>query len=102
MQEAESKAEQECDWGVPGPFSEADAQVAEAQAKVESYAVESTDEQETVDADVEEKDLVEDGEVRRPGGFKPAQLDGEAQGGEREEIAPVAAYGRVGGGGLME
>ena len=54
------------------------------------------DEEEAVDAGVEQEHLVEDGEVRGPGGLEPAQVDGEAEGEEDQEVAPVAGLVWVG------
>ena len=55
-----------------------------------------------VDASVEQQDFVEDGQVRGPGGFEPAEIDGETEGGEDEEVAPVATLVGIGEAGTVE
>ena len=72
VQEAEREAEGYGDGGIDDELAEADGEVAWAEAEVEAYAVELADEEEAVDAGVDEDDLVEDGEVWGPCGFEPA------------------------------
>ena len=72
VEEAEREAEGYGDGGIDDELAQADGEVAWAEAEVEAYAVELADEEEAVDAGVDEDDLVEDGEVWGPCGFEPA------------------------------
>ena len=78
VQKAQAEAESQRNRRVKGDLAQADPEVFEAQAKVEADAVELADEEEAVDARIEKKDLVEDGQVRRPRALKPAQVNGQA------------------------
>ena len=91
VEEAEGEAEGDGDGSVEGELAQADGDVAEAEAEIEAYVVEAANEEEGVDAGVEEEHLVEDGEVRGPGGLEPAEVYGEAERDKDEVIAPVAA-----------
>ena len=72
VQEVEREADGDGDGGVEGEFAQADGEVAQAEAEIEADSVELADVEEGVDAGVEEENLVEDGEVRGPGGLEPA------------------------------
>src|ERR1700683_879376 len=100
MEKPEAQAEREGDGRVEGKFAQTDGEVFETQAQVETGSVELADEDEAVDACVQKKHLVEDGQVRRPGALEPAQIDGEAKNEKDEEVAPVASLGRVGTAGV--
>ncbi len=102
VQEAERETKDEGDRRVEGELAQADAEVAEAEAQIEADAVEAAQQEEAIDAGVEQQDLVEDGEVRGPGGFEPAQVDGEAEQGQDEEVAPGAALGGIGAAGVEQ
>ena len=101
VQEAEAQAEYESDWYVEDTLAEADADVGQVEAEIEADAVQLADVEDAVDAGIEQKHLVEDGEVRGPGGFEPAQIDGEAEDEEDQEVAPVAGLAGIGLCGLM-
>jgi len=54
VQEVEAQADGDADGRVEEEFAQADFQIAEAQAQVESYAVELAEYQEGVDSGVEQ------------------------------------------------
>jgi hypothetical protein len=84
VQEAEAEAKYESDGDEEGALAQAGENVAETEAEIEAHAVELADIEDAVDAGVEEKDLVEDGEVWGPSGFEPAEIDSEVEGEEDE------------------
>lgn len=97
MEEAEAEADGEGDGEVEGELAQAGGEVAQAEAEIEADAGERTQGEEAVEAEVEEQDLVEDDEMRGPGGLEPAEIDGEAEDGEDEEVLPAAALvGEIG------
>ena len=73
----------------------------EAKAQIEANVVELADEEESVDACVEQEDFVEDGKMGRPGMLEPAEIDGEPKVGEEQKIAPVAVLGGIDAAGLL-
>jgi hypothetical protein len=73
----------------------------ETKTEIEAYAVQLADVEYAVDAGIQQEHFVEDGEMRGPGGFEPAEVDGEAEGEEDQEVAPVAGLVGVGLCGLM-
>jgi hypothetical protein len=78
VQEPEAEAKYESDGDEEGALAQAGEDVAETEAEIEARAVELADVEDAVDAGVEEKDLVDDGEVWGPSGFEPAEIDSEA------------------------
>ena len=96
MKKAEPQANCQRDRRVKGGFAQTDGKVFEAQAEIEAGSVKLADEDEAVDSRIEKKNLVEDGQVRRPGALKPSQIDGESERGENEKVAPVAALSGIG------
>ncbi len=102
VQKAEPEAEDESDGRIKDDFAQADGNVFEAQAEVEAGSFKLADEDETVDTRIEQENLVEDGQVWRPGAFKPAQVDGEAERDEDEKVMPGAALIGIGAGSLPE
>lgn len=97
MEEAEAKAERERDGHVEGQLAQAGGEVAHAQAEVEADTVQGAQGEETVEAEVEKEDLVEEVEVLRPGGLEPAEIDGEAEDEQDKKILPGAPlFGEIG------
>ncbi len=96
VQKAEAQAQNQGDRSVEGHLAQTDGDVAQAQAEVEAGSLKLADEDEAVDAGVEQQDLVEDGQVRRPRPLEPAQIDGESEDRQDQEVAPVAALGGLG------
>ena len=76
--------------------------LAQAEAEVEADVGKIAHGEKAVDAGVEKQDFAEDGEAGRPCGFEPAEIDGKAEDGEDEEVAPVAAVIDVSAAGLPE
>jgi hypothetical protein len=95
VEEAQREAEEDGDGGVDCGLAETEFEISATDAEIEADTLELADGEEAVDAGVEQEDLAEDGEVWRPGGLEPAEIDGEADGGEDEEVAPVAVLGWV-------
>ena len=93
MQKAQAEAEGESDGHVKGELAQAGGEVAWAQAEIEADALKRAQGEKAVEAEIEEKDLVEDGQMRRPGGLEPAQIDGKAEDDEDQEVRPRAALG---------
>ena len=99
VEESESEAERDGDGRVEEEFAEAGAEVAEAEAESVADAGELADGEESIEAGVEEDELAEDVDAGRPGGLEPAEIDGEAEGDEDEEVQPVGALLGVEAGG---
>jgi hypothetical protein len=89
MEEAEGKSQWNGEGRVEEELPEADAEVSCAEVKVEADAAELADREESVEAGVKEGELAEDGEAMRPRWFEPAEIDGEAEGNEDEEVQQV-------------
>jgi hypothetical protein len=96
MQKAQAQAQRDRDRRIPPELAEAGGDVAQAQAQVEPHALELSHQDESIDARVQQQDLVENRQVRRPRRLKPAQIDRETQDRQHQKIAPVAALGGVG------
>jgi len=98
VQEAEDESDGDGDGRVEGELAQSDEEVAQAQAESETDIIELTDAEQGVDSGVEQKDFVEDGEMRGPCGFEPAKIDGEPEDGEDEVVAPGAVLRSVAAG----
>jgi hypothetical protein len=99
VEEAEREAEGDGDGEVKKKLAEASGPVALAEAEVEADGSEAADSEEGVEARIEESELAEEGEFVGPGGFEPAEVDGEAERDEDEEVEEVATLSRVEPGG---
>jgi len=102
VKEAGGEPDDDGDGRVEEEFAPANAEVARAQAEVESDSVELADAEEGVDAGIEQKDFIEGDEARRPCGLEPAEIDSEAEDDEDEEVAPIAALVGIGATGAVE
>ncbi len=100
MQKSQPQAQSQRNRRVPDHLPQADAGIAQAQAQIEAGALQLPDRHEAVDPAIQQQNLVEDGQMRRPRGLKPAQIDSQAQHGENQKIAPVAALFAIGPPGL--
>src|SRR6185312_1706459 len=96
MEETEGESQRNGYGRVEEELAPADAQVARAQAKVESDSVELADAEKGVETGVEQKDFIERSKTRRPRRLEPAEIDGEAENREHEKVAPVGALVGVG------
>src|SRR6185437_365427 len=96
MKEAEGEPQGNGDGRVEEELAPADAEVARAQAKVESHAAELADAEKGVETGVEQKDFIERSKTRRPRRLDPAEIDGEPENRKHEEVAPVGALVGVG------
>jgi hypothetical protein len=99
VEEAEGQAQRDGDGKVEEEFAEAGGPVARAEAEVEADGGEAADGEEGIEAGVEEGELAEKGKFVGPGGFEPAEVDGEAERDEDEEVEEVAALVGVEAGG---
>jgi hypothetical protein len=91
VEEAERESDGDCDRQVEEEFAEADAPVAGSKAEVVADGGEAADGEEGVEACIEKRELAEEAEFGRPGGFEPAEIDAEAEGDQHEEIEEMAA-----------
>jgi len=99
VKEAEGESDGDRDEHVEEELAEAGGPVAVAKAKAVPDAGEAADGEEGVKAGVKEGELAECGEFVGPGGLEPAEVDGEAERNEDEEIEKVAALAGVEAGG---
>jgi len=95
VQEAEGESEWNRDGHVEEHLAKAGGPVAAAKAEVVADGGQAADGEEGIEAGVEKGELAEQGEPRGPGGFEPAEIDGEAEGQENEEVEEVAALAGV-------
>jgi len=99
VKEAEGESDGDRDEHVEEELAEAGGPVAVAKAKAVPDAGEAADGEEGVKAGVKEGELAECGEFVGPGGLEPAEVDGEPERNEDEEIEKVAALAGVEAGG---
>jgi len=102
MQEAQAETERNCDGRVQKKLAQSEIQVTPAQSEIESHAGELANDPESVDAGVEQQNLVEDRQMRRPGRLEPAQIHGKPKRDEHEEIAPDALLLGIGAAGPIQ
>ena len=95
MQEAEEQPEGDGNGSVCRQPEQANAEVAQAKAEVETNLAQLTDREKAVDACIEQQDFIEDGEARSPCRLKPAQVNGQAEDGKDKEVPPLSSLFRV-------
>ncbi len=95
MQESKPQSKSNRHGRIPSKLSQTGGNIAQAQPQTKADAIEPTQENESVDSHIQQQHLAEDGEMRRPCAFKPAQIDRKAQHSKHCKIAPVAAIGEI-------
>ena len=95
MEKAEQQSEGDGNGSVHGQPEQANAEVAQAKAEVETNLAQLPDGEKAIDACIEQQNFIEDGETRSPCRLKPAQVHGQAEDAKDEEVAPFTSLLRV-------
>ena len=95
MEEPEEQPEGNSDGSVHGQPEQANAEVTQTKAEVETNLAQLPDGEKAIDARIEQQNFIENGETRSPGRFKPAQVHGQTEDAKDEEVAPFSSLLRV-------
>ena len=95
MEKAEEQSEGDGNGSVHGQPEQANAEVAQAKAEVETNLAQLPDGEKPIDACIEQQDFIEDGETRSPCRLKPAQVHSESEDAKDEVVAPLSSLLRV-------
>ena len=93
MKKVEGKAGNDRDRKAEDELAQSDARITRLHAKIEARPFNGPESNKCVNAEIEEKESVEDGEVRRPGGIEQAKNDNETKKEKDEELSPTHARG---------